>query len=47
MFESCRKWRYDNNVEEFFVQTVDKVTVKRAELEALSKLEEVDPEQDS
>ena len=41
-----RKWKYDESVLEYFVQTHDKVTVKRRDLERAQWTEEMDPEED-
>jgi hypothetical protein len=39
-----RKFRYDESVEEYFVQTADTIKVKKSELEAYQKMETQDAE---
>lgn len=40
--DPCRKYRYDPDQQEFFVQTADRMTIRRSELEKHQKLEELD-----
>jgi hypothetical protein len=40
-----RKFRYDESIEEFFVQTADTVKVKKSELEKYQSMEVQDAEQ--
>ena len=44
MFSFCRKYRYDPEVPEFFVQTADTVKIRRSELEKHQKLEALEGE---
>lgn len=39
-----RKYRYDESVEEYFVQTAETIKVKKSELEAYQKMETQDAE---
>lgn len=41
-----RKWKYDESVPEYFVQTHDKVTVKRKDLEKAQWTEDMEPDEE-
>lgn len=39
-----RPWKYDSSILEFFVQTADKVSVRRSDLEKVMRASEATPE---
>ena len=41
---SARQWKYDKDISEFFVQTSDKVKLKRSELERWMKAQDATDE---
>ena len=43
LIRSQRKFKYDQNITEYFVETADTVKVKRAELERFIATEEANP----